>query len=342
MNPNLLIETAVARMTAHMQGTIMRPMFWRGPPGVGKTQSVEEVARRMGIGYSHIHGPTMLAEDFGVPIPQADGSLVFAVPNDKFPFEGDDNWPEFGIINFDELPAMGTDQQKIAANMIQQRENHGRKIKAGWMFVATGNRQEDRAGANRILSHLNDRYTTYDYEMKTDDWIEWALTRGNVDPRVVAFLQWRSDLLAPPFDPNADKNPTPRGWSEGVSRALAATPPAALFETIKGDVGEGAAVEFMAFNETFASLPDPDLVFANPTKFHVPDEAHILYALIGALIHRVEDSTFQAFITYVSRMPPEFMVMAMRNVITAHGQLTQTTAFTTWAGTSGARALFSR
>jgi hypothetical protein len=36
------------------------------------------------------------------------------------------------------------------------------------------------------------------------------------------------------------------------------------------------------------------------------------------------------------------MVMAMRNVITAKGQLTQTEAFTKWAGTAGAKALFAR
>jgi hypothetical protein len=324
-----------------MQGNLMRPMFWRGPPGVGKTQSVEEVARRMGIGYIHIHGPTMLAEDFGIPIPH-EGSMRFAVPEDKFPFEGDDKWPEFGIVNFDEMPAMGVDQQKITANLMQQRELHGRKIKAGWMFIATGNRQEDRAGANRILSHLNDRYTTYDYEMKTDDWIEWAYTRGGVAEEVIAFLQWRSDLLAPQFDPNADKNATPRGWSEGVSKAVKVVPRAALFETIKGDVGEGPAVEFMAFNDTFLKLPDPDLVFAKPATYHVPDEAHILYALIGALIARVDETTFAAFVTYVQRMPPEFMVMAMRNVITAKPQLTQTNVFTQWASTAGARAMFAR
>jgi hypothetical protein len=98
----------------------------------------------------------------------------------------------------------------------------------------------------------------------------------------------------------------------------------------------------MAFNDTFLSLPDPDLVMAKPDTFHVPDEAHILYALIGALIARVTDQTFPAFITYVSRMPPEFMVMAMRNVIVAHGQLTQTKAFVDWAGSAGARALFTR
>jgi hypothetical protein len=341
MHPNLLIEVIVARMKAHREGALMRPLFIEGAPGGGKTETAEYAAQVAGVGFIHIHGPTMPAEDFGVPVP-VDGSLEFVLPLNKFPFQGDDTFGEFGIINVDELAAMNNDQQKVMANMMQQRELHGRKLKDGWMFVATGNRQEDRAGANRILSQLNDRYITLPFEVKTDDWIEWALTIGKVKPQVIAFLQWRSDLLAPAFDPNAEKNATPRGWAERVSPALDCTPKAALFEIVKGSVGEGPAVEFMAFLETFLQLPDPDLIYAKPETYPVPDEAHILYALIGALIARVTDKTFPAFISYVQRMPPEFMVMAMRNVITAHGQLTQTEAFTKWAGTAGARALFSR
>jgi len=342
VNPKLYIEVLVARMQHQMKtGEIMSPLVALAQPGVGKTQSTRQAAAQAGVGFIHIHGPTMPAEDFGVPVP-VNGSLEFVLPLNKFPFEGDDTFPEFGFINVDELAGMNNDQQKVMANMMQERELHGRRLKPGWMFVATGNRQEDRAGANRILSHLNDRYITVHYEMKTDDWIEWALTIGQVAPEVVSFLQWRSDLLAPTFDPNADKNPTPRGWAERVSPAIATTPRAGLFEVIKGSVGEGAAVEFMAFNETYMQLPDPDLVLAKPDTYHVPDEAHILYALIGALIARVRPETFQAFVTYITRMPPEFMVMAMRNAITANGQLTQTTAFTKWAGTAGAAALFQR
>jgi hypothetical protein len=343
MNPKLLIETIAARMAHQIAtGEIMSPIVVEGAPGLGKTQSIRYAATDVAkVGFIHIHGPTMPAEDFGVPVP-VDGSLDFVLPLNKFPFVDSDVYGEFGVINIDEMAGMNNDQQKVIANMMQERELHGRKLKPGWMFVASGNRQEDRAGANRILSHLNDRYITVTYEMKTDDWIEWALTRGNVAPEVVAFLQWRSDLLAPTFDPNIPKNATPRGWAERVSPAIRTTPKAALYEVIKGSVGEGPAVEFMAFNETFLSLPDPDLVFAKPDTFHVPDEAHILYALIGALIARVTDQTFQSLVTYGQRMPPEFMVMMMRNVIIAHPQMTQTSAFTTWAGTAGAKALFSR
>lgn len=341
MNPKLFIETIVARMNYQRDtGEVMSPVLALGPPGVGKTQCGRQAAKIANVEFIHIHGPTMPAEDFGVPVP-VDGSLQFVLPLNKFPFVGDDTYGEFGFIWVDELAGMNNDQQKVMANMMQERELHGRNLKPGWMFVCTGNRQEDRAGANRILSHLNDRYITINFETKTDDTIEWMLQNG-VRTEVIAFLQWRSDLIAPTFDPNIEKNATPRGWAERVSPALAATPKAALFEMIKGAVGEGPAVEFMAFNDTFLQLPDPMLVLAKPSTFHVPDEAHILYALIGALIAHVEADNFKAFITYVSRMPPEFMVMAMRNVITVHGQLTQTNAFIEWAGGAGAKALFSR
>jgi hypothetical protein len=342
MNPKLCIEVIMARIEARKRGIRSRTIVIQGPPGGGKTDAVKEAARLAGVGHVHIHGPTMPAEDFGVPVPNlATHSLDFFLPRSKFPFVGDDNWPEFGVIQIDEIAGMDNAQQKVTANMIQEGELHGLMLKPGWIFVCTGNRQEDRAGANRILSHLNDRYTTIEFETKTEDWIEWAYANG-VRAEVIAFILWRSDLLAPTFDPNIPKNATPRGWAEGVSVALETDPKVALFETIKGEVGEGPAVEFMAFNDVYLSVPDPLIVFAKPGSYHVPDEAHILYALIGALIAAVTAETFPAFITYVSRMPPEFMVMAMRNVITAHGQLTQTKAFIDWAGTAGAKALFTR
>ena len=159
----------------------MSPLVIEGPPGGGKTDSVIQAAREAGVGHIHIHGPTMPAEDFGVPMPvPVDGSLEFFLPLKKFPFVGDDTHPEFGIIHIDEVAGMNNDQQKVIANMMQEYELHGRKIKPGWMNNCTGNRQEDRAGANRILSHLNDRYITIAYEMKTDDWLEWAQTLGGV------------------------------------------------------------------------------------------------------------------------------------------------------------------
>lgn len=333
MRPQLLADTLKARLSAHTDGVVIRPTNIIGPPGIGKTAIPKQVAREMDIGFMSIHGPLMLAEDFGMPrVDQEAESLEFLVPLHKFPFE-DSDCPDHGMMVVDELAQMDAPQQKIMANMFQERELHGRKIKPGWHFVATGNRQQDRAGANRILSHLNDRITTYELEVSKDDWCNWALANG-VRPEVVAFINWRSDLLHK-FDPNQDKNPTPRSWAEGVSRAIDTVPKGAELETFRGDVGEGAGTEFVAFLQTFRELPDPDAVLARPDKAEIPEGLNVIYALCGALAHRATAENFGAVVTYAERLPPEFMVLLVRDSTRVNPDVMQTKEFIRWATTKG-------
>lgn len=323
MRPTLLMETLDVRAKAHFAGQRIRPALVQGPPGVGKTQMIQALARDAGVGFMSLHAPLMLNEDFGMPRFMDDGELSFATHGHKFPFV-DTDCPDHGFFLVDEVAQADASQQKIWANIFQERELHGRKLKPGWYFAATGNRLADRAGANRILSHFNDRFTTYEFEANLDDWCTWALDHG-VRPEVVAFLRFKPGLLSA-HDPAMDKSPTPRAWTEGVSPVLDTVSPAALFDTVKGDVGEGAAAEFTAFLQTFRELPDPDMILSDPANFKVPTELHILYALAGAIAHRATPENFEAVSTFVQRMPPEFMILVVRDAIKINPAIENTKA----------------
>lgn len=342
MRAELLKQTLTARAKLHLSGTRVRPAYITGPPGVGKTQVVGQVARDLGIGSHELHAPLMLNEDFGMPQFLADGEVGFATPGHKFPFVDSDHFPDQGLINVNEVAQCSPDQQKIWANLFQEHELHGRKLKPGWMFIANGNRTQDRAGAGRILSHFNDRFTTYAFDPSLDDWCNWALTVGNVRPEVVGFLRFRPDLLCD-FNPDAEKSPTPRAWAEGVSPTIDAVPDAALYETLKGDVGEGAAAEFTGFLQTYRALPNPDLVIASPETHAIPRELHVLYALSGALAHRATEENFGAILTYACRkeMPPEFMILIVRDATMRNRALEETLAYTKWMVGAGADVLLN-
>lgn len=335
MRPALLTSTIMARVEAHVGGQTIRPTYIVGSPGIGKTQIPRQITHQLGIGHMEIHGPLMLAEDYGMPH-FVGKEIEFATPGHKFPFV-DTDCPDTGVIVVDELGQMDVPQQKIQANMFQERELHGRRIKPGWHFVATGNRQQDRAGANRILSHLNDRITTYELDVSHEDWHAWALA-NSIKPEVMAFLSFRPDLLNK-FDPAKDKNSTPRGWAEGVNRSIGTVPKEAEYETYCGDVGEGAATEFMAFIKIFRELPDPDLVLADPSRHPVPTDMSTLYALAGALAHRSGKDNFDAVLTYAKRMPPEFTVLLVRDSMRMSPDVQHTKAFVQWATGEGADLL---
>lgn len=338
MKPSIIAATMAARFEAHKAGKLKRGMFIEGNPGGGKTQITKQVATSLGIGLAMIHGPTMQPEDWGMPIVNAarDG-VKFVVPSEKLPFEDDDSWPEFGIICIDEISQLDNAQQKIVGNLVQEREVHGRKIKAGWMFVCTGNPTTARAGANKLLSHLADRLTAYQYEIDMDDLCQFGLERG-VAVEVIAFWRFKPELICD-FDPHRNKNATPRGWVEGVAASLGNVPVEAEYETFKGDVGEGAAAVFKGFLNVFRKLPNPDAVLLAPTTSDVPTDPATLYALAGAIAHRATKANFDRVLTYANRMPPEFAVLVVRDAIKKTPDVQHTKAFITWASGPGAKIL---
>jgi hypothetical protein len=308
---------------------IQRTVAIEGPPGGGKTSIVHEVAEELGIPCIEKHMPTMLVEDFGTPDMLTPGeSFRYKLP-DWFPYQGKEGTENGGILLFDDRNQAGPDLQKVLANICQARTLHGVRLADGWQVVSTGNRQSDRAGANRILSHLRNRETVFELETDLNDSTKWMLDH-DVKPEVVSFLRFRPGLLHD-CDPQRDANPTPRSWVEGVSAVLGVVPAEAEYESFKGAVGEGAAAEFVGFMRIFRKLPNPDAILMNPLTADVPSDPATLYALSGALAHRATDGNFERVCQYSERMPAEFSVLTISTAVRKNTDLTSTQAFTKWA-----------
>lgn len=320
------MRATLLKQTLQSLFPIQRTVCIEGAPGGGKTTIVQEVAQSLDVPYIERHMPTMLVEDFGILFPQGDQSLHYKLP-DWFPVKGKS--PDRGILCFDDRNQAPADLQKVLANICQARNLHGTPLPEGWMVVSTGNRQADRAGANRVLSHLRNRETVLELETHLDDWTAWAIEH-DVKPEVISFIRFRPGLLHD-FDPQRDQNATPRSWVEGVSDVLGTVPAEAEFECFKGAVGEGAAAEFVGFVRIFRKLPNPDAILLNPTTADVPRDPATLYALSGALSHRAATGNMERFATYIERMPPEFSVLSMSMAARRDPDLANTQAFTKWS-----------
>lgn len=332
MRPSILAST----IKTYHQMDVKRALYITGSPGTGKTSIPKQVANDIGIPLVHMHAPTMQPEDMALPCPSADRKSLNFIVNNRFPLE-DTDCADAGILCIDELPQGDSSVQKTMANLFQEREIFGRKLKPGWSIVATGNRQIDRAGASKIFSHLNDRMTEVEFEVSLDDWSLWALANG-VRPEVVQFCRFKTNQLND-FDPQRQKNATPRGWVEGVSPIIDALPAEAEFECFKGAVGEGAAAEFYGFLKIYRKLPNPDAVLMQPDTYEVPEEASVRYAMAGAMAQRATPGNFEAVICYMRRFPAEFGVLTILDSIRKDKSLQQTKAFTQWAAKEGAAAL---
>jgi len=326
MRAATLIETIKAMYSTSLK----RSICIEGAPGGGKTSVVQQVAKELGVHYIEKHMPTMLVEDFGVPDLIKDGNTFgYKIP-DWFPAKGtayDDG--KGGILCFDDRNQSNADLQKVLANICQAKNLHGVQMADGWMVVSTGNRQSDRAGSNRVLSHLRNRETVIEYETHLDDWTQWAIDNG-VRSEVVSFIRFRTGLLHQ-FDPNLDVNPTPRSWVEGVSPILDVVPKDAEFECFKGAVGEGPAAEFTGYLKIYRNLPNPDVILMNPETAKVPTDPATLYALTGSLAARATESNFDRLVKYLGRIPPEFGVLCMTMAVRRDNNLCQTATFGRWS-----------
>ena len=340
MKPSAFKELIKTRYEAK----INRPLLVESSPGLGKTQIARQAAEELTekdvdkpVGFKVIHAPLLQPEDYGLPVIGKDKrDVAFVVSHEKFPLEESD-CEERGIFLIDELSQADNAAQKILANLIQEREIHGKKLKAGWSIVATGNRQMDRAGANRILGHLGNRLTRVELEASLEDWGRWALNNG-VQPEVVAFLRFRPELLTN-YAPNQEINATPRAWTEGVSANLGVVPSDMEFDVFKGDVGEGPASEFLAFLKIYRGLPDIDQVLRDPKKTKVPEEPNVLFALCGALAFKATTVNFDRALTYVRRMPPEFQVLFIKDSTGRDPELCNSKQYIDWSLNEGADML---
>lgn len=329
MNPTDLANTIKAHHS------IQRSLCIEGSPGCGKTEIVRQCAASLGIPIIERHLPTMLVEDFGILFPNGGETLKYRLP-DWFPRVERDG--EEGILLFDDRNQGSSDLQKVLANIVQARTLHGHRLPPKWSVMSTGNRQEDRAGSNKVLSHLRNRETVVTLDVQLDDWVKWALENG-VSPILTSFISYRPALLNN-FDPSPQvkQNATPRSWVEGVNAPLMnfTLPEHVMHEVFTGAVGEGPASEFVAFRQIVQDLPDIDEVLRNPETAEVPTETSVLFAMVGSLAAHVDDETVNGLLTYVKRLPDEFNILTVRSTINAPGKEKMLTdgagaeAFTQW------------
>jgi hypothetical protein len=305
---------------------IRRTVCIEGAPGGGKTTIVHEVANELEIPIVEKHLPTMLVEDFGILFKNDAGGLRYELP-DWFPVKG--KAPDRGILLFDDRNQAGNDLQKVLANICQARTLHGTPMPDGWQVISTGNRQSDRAGANRVLGHLRNRETVLELETHLDDSTAWMIDHG-VKSEVTSFLRFRTNLLHD-YDPQRDNNPTPRSWVEGVSDVLGTVPPEAEFECFKGAIGEGAAAEFVGYMRVWRKLPNIDALLLNPTSGDVPTDPATLYAISGSIADRATENNFDRVCTYAGRMPKEFSVLTVSYACRKNPDLANTQAFVKWS-----------
>lgn len=302
------------------------PAFLWGPPGVGKSAIVAQVAKALGAELRDVRAVQFDPVDLrGIPSIGADGRAHWSVP-DFMP-----NGGGRGVLFLDELNAASPSVQAACYQLVLDRRLGAYVLPDGWDIIAAGNRESDRAVVNRMSSALSSRFSHFELEVSVSDWVDWALASG-LPIEFPAFIRFRPELLHV-FDPKSAEKifPCPRTW-EMASRYFRVA--GADYDLMASVVGQGPAAEFMAFCQTWRELPDIKEILRAPKSAMVPggDNPAAIYAVAGALARVADQVNFGAIVEYIKRLPsPEFGVLCVRDAARVHPDVQKSRAFVDWA-----------
>jgi hypothetical protein len=317
MRPAQVLTILDREFTSTREGHHTPVMLW-GPPGVGKSQMVAQVAGRHGVPVIDIRLSQMEPSDLrGIPFRSGD-QVEWAVPA-LLPDAG--RHGAEGILFLDEITSAPPAVSAAAYQLILDRRLGEYQVPEGWAIFAAGNRQGDRGVTYSMPSPLANRFSHFEVETHLDDWVTWAYRNG-IDERVIAFLRFRPELLFD-FDPahNPVAFPSPRSW-EFAHR------------------GPAAGVELHAFVSSLEQMPDLDAIVAGE-EVTVPGEIDLQYAVAAALVGRAIRARESAdgrqvtgnILKYANRFPQREMgVMLVSDLHRALGnELFEVPEFADWA-----------
>jgi hypothetical protein len=303
--------------------------FIKGKPGGGKSALARDIVRSMGIDPSRVteFNPSLRDPVDIMGVPRTDNDVAKWIPMPEFWRIRDDGTDQPCALIVEELSDATVPMQNPMCRVILDNYAGELKLHPKLFKIATGNRTEDKSGASRMTTKLSNRMQNLDYDENLDDWVSWALD-NNIRLDLIQFLRFRPNLLSD-FQPNRELNPTPRTW-EFVNEVNASLPSDLYFGNIAGLVGEGAAAEYTGFKRIFENLPNIDGIILNPARADVPTDMAVLYALTGALAHRVSEDNFDRVVEYVNRMTNDFQVMCIMDAQKLAPKIRNTKAYVQW------------
>ena len=201
-----------------------RPIFLMGPPGIGKTAIMEQVAAELGVGlvsYSMTHHTRQSA--LGLPfiekkvyggveysVSEYTMSEIIASVYDMMERTG----LKEGILFLDEINCVS---ETLAPAMLQflQYKIFGRhRVPDGWIVVTAGNPPEYNNSVREFDIVTWDRLKRIDVEPDYDVWKEYAYKKG-IHPAILTYLDIKkSDFYKIETTVDGKRFVTARGWSD--------------------------------------------------------------------------------------------------------------------------------
>ena len=329
--------------------TVPSIMLW-GPPGVGKSQAVRQLAAEIEKGTGKrtsvtdvrllLFNPIDLR---GIPTSNADKTLAIWLKPQIFQMDESDE--VINILFLDEISAAPQSVQAAAYQITLDRVVGEHKLPENCIVIAAGNRVTDKSVAFKMPKALANRLMHIEVEGSFESWREWAVKNG-INSKVTAFLSFRQEYLMG-FNSASDDLAfaTPRTW-EMVSNIMNNVDDDidSVYPLIAGLVGTGTAVEFRTWERVYKSLPNIKDIFDGKHP-PLPQNTDALYALISSMTsyareHKTDMRAVANSIKYADAMPADFSTVLMKDYMYIEEgyieKLMTIPEFSRWLSTKGA------
>lgn len=201
-----------------------RPLLLMGPPGVGKTQIIEQVTRECGVAlvaYTITHHtrqsavglPFITKKEYGgqeYSVTEYTMSEIIASVYDKMESTG----LREGILFIDEINCVSETLAPTMLQFLQGKTFGNQKVPEGWIIVAAGNPPEYNRSAREFDIVTLDRVRKIDVEPDFSVWKEYAY-RQSIHGSIISYLEIRqNNFYRIETTPDGILFATARGWED--------------------------------------------------------------------------------------------------------------------------------
>lgn len=289
---HLAITSVQARKAILKAFNAKRPIFLWGPPGIGKSEVVADIAKEMGGAIVDLRMAQMEPTDIrGIPFFNKDnGKMDWAPPIDLPDEEFASQYP-IVVLFLDEMNSAAPSVQAAGYQLILNRRIGKYVLPDNVVICAAGNRDSDKGVTYRMPMPLANRFLHIEMKPDFTSWQNWAVNNG-IHKDVVGYLSFaKQDLYD--FDSKSSSRAfaTPRSWCF-VSDLLDDddVDSDTQFNLVAGAVGEGLAVKFAAHRKVASKMPNPADILSGKVTDLAVKEVSAMYSLTISMCYELKDA----------------------------------------------------
>lgn len=320
-----LISSSYIKLINNKLSPFLLPptMLW-GPPGVGKSDGVREIAKEIEnetnkkVVVSDVRLNLFNPVDLrGIPTFNKDRTLAIWLKPKVF--DMDESNEIINILFLDEITSASPSVQAAAYQITLDRKIGEHLLPNNCIILLAGNRVTDQSVAFKMPKALANRLMHFEVRVDFNSFKRWAIQKG-INEKVIGFLSYNEEnLMKFSSDDESLAFATPRSWEKASNVLNFIESDVKKAENlISSLISVGLTKEFIKYSTIYRKLPNIENIFLGKGKSDLKNIDE-LYALVSAMTsyafkHQDELEKINNSIDFaIHFLPPDFTYLLLDN-----------------------------